>query len=90
MQHLLFDNPWIMSITVFLFNIQATSVTSPGVRFYTLDAPSSREQVTKDVINASTDFMDGLYRTMIGLPLWKFYRTRGYRKLESSHELFHR
>lgn len=72
-----------------LFNIKAISVTVPGKQFLSL-AASSSDQVVQDIMNANTDFMEGLYETMIGLPLWKFFRTRGYRKLESSHEVIHR
>ncbi|XP_021914797.1 probable cytochrome P450 49a1 isoform X1 [Zootermopsis nevadensis] len=75
---------------LFKYTIEAISVTSLGVQFCDVAAPNSREHVTKDIINASTDFMDGLYKTMIGFPLWKFYRTRGYRQIESSHECFRR
>ncbi|KAJ4431876.1 hypothetical protein ANN_20482 [Periplaneta americana] len=71
------------------FTIEAISVTSPGVRFSCL-APNNREVETRDIINASINFMDGLYETLVGLPMWKFYRTRGYQKLESSHEVIHR
>ena len=53
-------------------------------------AASSSDQVAQDIMNANTDFMEGLYETMIGLPLWKICQTRGYRKLESSHEVIHR
>ncbi|XP_069692677.1 probable cytochrome P450 49a1 [Periplaneta americana] len=71
------------------FTIEAISVTSPGVRFSCL-APNNREAETMDIINASINFMDGLYETLVGLPMWKFYRTSGYQKLESSHEVIHR
>lgn len=72
------------------FSIEAISVTVPGVRFSSLATQSIREQVTKDIMNASIDFMEGLYGTLIGFPLWKLYRTRSYRKLESSHEVIYR
>lgn len=72
-----------------LFNIKAISVTVPGEQFLSL-AASSSDQVAQDIMNASTDFMEGLFETMTGLPLWKIYRTRGYQKLESSHEVVHR
>lgn len=75
--------------TTLLFNIKAISVTVPGKEFLSL-AASSSDQVAQDIMNANTDFMEGLYETMIGLPLWKFFRTCGYRKLESSHEVIHR
>jgi len=72
-----------------LFNIKAISVTVPGEQFLSL-AASTSDQVAQDIMNASTDFMEGLFETMTGLPLWKIYRTRGYQKLESSHEVIHR
>jgi hypothetical protein len=73
-----------------LSKLEAISVTVPGERFSSLAAQHFREQVTKDIMNANTDFMEGLYGTLIGLPLWKLYRTDSYRKLESSHEVIYR
>jgi len=72
-----------------LLNIKAISVTVPGKQFLSL-AASTSDQVAQDIMNANTDFMEGLFETMTGLPLWKICRTRGYRKLESSHEVIHR
>ncbi|KAJ9594261.1 hypothetical protein L9F63_014317 [Diploptera punctata] len=70
-------------------NFVAISVTSPGERFSCLSTSSSKTE-TKDVMNASIDFMDGLYETLVGLPLWRLYRTQGYQKLETSHQVIHR
>ncbi|PSN54195.1 hypothetical protein C0J52_03559 [Blattella germanica] len=64
-------------------------VTSPGERFSCL-AENSSNAATTDVMNASIDFMDGLYETLIGLPLWRLYKTKGYQKLDSSHKVIHR
>jgi len=75
--------------SILLFNIKAISVTVPGKQFSSL-AASNSDQVAQDIMDANTDFMEGLYETMVGLPLWKICRTRGYRKLESSHEVIHR
>ena len=58
----------------------------PGKQFSSL-AASNSDQVAQDIMEANTDFMEGLYETMVGLPLWKICQTRGYRKLESSHEV---
>ena len=69
-----------------MFNIKAISVTVPGKQFSSL-AASNSDQVAQDIMDANTDFMEGLYETMVGLPLWKICQTRGYRKLESSHEV---
>ncbi|XP_063240685.1 probable cytochrome P450 49a1 [Bacillus rossius redtenbacheri] len=63
------------------FAVEAISVTSPGEVF-----PCLRDDgEAREVVGASVDFMDGLYQTLIGLPLWRLYRTAGYRKLERSH-----
>lgn len=39
----------------------------------------------KQIIEASVDFMDGLYSTLKGLPVWLIYKNSAYLKLESSH-----
>ncbi|XP_075229095.1 putative cytochrome P450 49a1 isoform X2 [Lycorma delicatula] len=68
------------------FTIEAISVMSPGVLFPCLEESSE----TKEVIQASISFMDGLYQTLMEPPIWKFIKTKGYRKLESSHAIIHR
>ena len=70
-------------------NFSAISVTSPGERFSCLAKTSSKSN-TLDIMKASIDFMDGLYETLIGLPLWRLYQTQGYQKLDSSHKVIHR
>lgn len=34
--------------------------------------------------------MQGMYETFIGPPLWKIFKTAGYKKLESSHQIIYR
>ncbi|KAF5282396.1 hypothetical protein FQA39_LY17593 [Lamprigera yunnana] len=67
------------------FTIEAISVVSPGHRFKCL----SGEDDARDIIEASINFMDGLYCTLIGIPLWKIYKNSGYRKLEIGHTVVH-
>lgn len=31
--------------------------------------------------------MDGLYNTLTEPPIWKYYKTKAYRNLESSHSM---
>ncbi|GJQ87090.1 hypothetical protein Trydic_g23943 [Trypoxylus dichotomus] len=69
------------------YTIEAISVVSPGYRFRCL---SDGVKDVDDIINASVDFMDGLYRTFTGPPIWKIYKNYGYRKLEASHRTIHR
>ncbi|KAK4877717.1 hypothetical protein RN001_010223 [Aquatica leii] len=68
------------------FTIEAISVVCPGHRYNCL----SGENDAKKVIEASTNFMDGLYSTLVGLPFWKIYKNSGYRKLETSHAIIYR
>lgn len=60
----------------------AISVTSPGYHIKCLTENNS--EISK-IMQASIDFMDGLYKTLIGPPLWKIYKNEAYRKIESSH-----
>lgn len=73
----------VSSITNFVCLSLAISVTSPGHRFLCL---SKGETEAEGIINASVDFMEGLYAALFGLPLWKIYKTPSYKKLEQSHE----
>lgn len=66
--------------------IIAISITSPGHRFQCL----TNNMDAKDIIQASVDFMDGLYATLIGPPVWKIYKNAGYKKLESAHCKVHK
>ncbi|KAF2879869.1 hypothetical protein ILUMI_26299 [Ignelater luminosus] len=68
------------------FTIEAISVVSPGYRFNCL---SEEQKQTTNIIKASIDFMDGLYSTLMGPPIWKIYKTSGYLKLESSHNVIY-
>nr|QYA71965.1 cytochrome P450 [Anoplophora glabripennis] len=34
--------------------------------------------------------MEGMYETFIGPPFWKIFKTAGYKKLESSHQIIYR
>lgn len=56
-------------------------MNSPGYRIRCMENDAEAEEVTK----ASIDFMDGLYATLIGPPIWKVYKTKAYRKLASAH-----
>ncbi|RZC32340.1 cytochrome P450 CYP12A2-like [Asbolus verrucosus] len=44
---------------------------------------------TEEIVKASIDFMDGLYTTLMEPPVWKMWKTNGYKKLESSHSTVH-
>jgi hypothetical protein len=33
--------------------------------------------------------MEGLYETLLGLPVWKYYKTSGYKKLEKAHTIIY-
>lgn len=46
------------------------------------------QEILNQISKASTEFMDGLYQTLIGLPLWKIYPTAGYKLIAKSHESF--
>jgi len=37
---------------------------------------------------ANADFMDGLYRTLMEPPVWKIFKTPGYKLLDESHKNF--
>lgn len=67
--------------------ISGISVTCPGSPVLCLDPQDSS---VSDIMKASVDFMDGLYQTLIEPPVWKIYKTQGYRKLESAHSTIHR
>lgn len=60
---------------------------SPGHRFHCI---FSEEEETKKLMQASMDFMDGLYKTLIEPPVWKIWKTVGYRKLELAHNTVYR
>lgn len=70
-----------------LWIVLAISVTCPGYRIPCL---LDNEIKSETIIQASIDLMNGLYSTLVGLPVWKLYKTDGYRKLETSHELIYR
>ncbi|KAJ8957083.1 hypothetical protein NQ318_007296 [Aromia moschata] len=70
-----------------LFAIEAISVVCPGHRFNCL---SQNDSQASDIVTASKDFMVGMYETFIGPPLWKLFKTSGYKKLESSHQIIYR
>lgn len=67
--------------------ISAISVVCPGMLVPCLD---SQEPHVTQLVEASVDFMDGLYQTLIEPPLWKVFKTQGYRKLESAHSTIYR
>ncbi|KAI4469416.1 cytochrome p450 family 4 [Holotrichia oblita] len=77
------------------YTIEAISVVSPGHHFqclsnYNNNNNNNNKEDIIDIITASIDFMDGLHRTFTGLPIWKYYKTVGYRKLETSHKTIHK
>lgn len=59
---------------------------SPGYHIKCLHTDSSQ---SRDIIDASINFMDGLYATLIGPPTWKIYKNSGYKKIESAHTYIH-
>ncbi|KAF5295478.1 hypothetical protein FQR65_LT10466 [Abscondita terminalis] len=61
------------------FTIEAISVVCPGHRLFCLSGKEDADRV----IEASNNFMEGLYSTLIGMPTWKIYKNSGYRKLEN-------
>ncbi|KAK5642950.1 hypothetical protein RI129_009117 [Pyrocoelia pectoralis] len=67
------------------FAIGSISVICPGYLFNCLDDKENGE----DIMKASCNFMDGIYSTLIGPPLWKIYKTAGYRKLEEGHTIIY-
>lgn len=66
------------------FYILAISAICPG---NSSENKSTFTENMDEIINASKDFMEGLYCTLKGLPFWKIYKTTSYKKLETSHEL---
>lgn len=64
----------------------AISVVSPGYRFNCL---AEDQKQTTNIIKAGIDFMDGLFLTLMEPPIWKIYKTSGYLKLESSHNVIY-
>ncbi|CAH1170206.1 unnamed protein product [Phaedon cochleariae] len=69
------------------FSIEAISLVCPG---YRINCLTDFDAHTNEIINASKMFMDGMYKTFIGPPLWKFFETSGYKLLKSSHEVIYR
>ncbi|XP_019871673.2 cytochrome P450 CYP12A2-like [Aethina tumida] len=68
------------------FTIEAISVVCPGVQFKCIHNENLQ---FSDIMNASKNFMDGLYSTLMGPPIWKIIKTDGYKKLESSHKVIY-
>jgi len=58
----------------------AISIVSPGLRIKCLNTVMS-----ECFLEAGSKFMDGLYKTFQEPPVWQFYKTNGYKNLESSH-----
>lgn len=71
----------LMNFNLILLFISAISVVSPG----NLDI---RKEILNKISKANVDFMDGLYQTLTGLPLWKIYATAGYKLIANSHRSF--
>ncbi|KAG5892918.1 hypothetical protein JTB14_006233 [Gonioctena quinquepunctata] len=69
------------------FSIEAISLICPGERFNCISGSNPQ---TDSIKNASKDFMDGLYQTLIGPPFWKIFETSGYKMLKSSHQIIHK
>lgn len=68
------------------FTIEAISVTCPGKRVHCLSDNTSQAD---EIITASKNFMDGLYATLIGPPIWKLFKTEGYKKLDISQRFIY-
>lgn len=68
---------------IFYFT-SAISVVSPGNM--DINNTTTLNQISK----ANVDFMDGLYQTLTGLPLWKIYPTAGYKLIANSHRNFNK
>jgi hypothetical protein len=49
-----------------------------------------KKEILNQISKANIDFMDGLYQTLTGLPLWKIYPTAGYKLIAKSHASFHK
>ncbi|XP_025425319.1 probable cytochrome P450 49a1 [Sipha flava] len=62
------------------FSVDAISIVSPGLRIKSLNTTMS-----ECYVEAGNKFMDGLYNSLKEPPIWKFYKTKAYRNLESSH-----
>lgn len=71
---------------LFRYSIEAISIVSPGHRIRCI---SQNIPETQKIINASVDFMDGLYGTLLGFPTWKVYPNKSYKKLASGHNAIH-
>ncbi|XP_050434640.1 probable cytochrome P450 49a1 [Adelges cooleyi] len=64
------------------FSIDAISVVSPGSRI-----KCSNTYASEHMAEAGIDFMEGLYRSLMEPPIWNFYKTKAYTKLERSHSV---
>ncbi|XP_054289462.1 probable cytochrome P450 49a1 [Macrosteles quadrilineatus] len=69
------------------FSIESISVICPGRLFPCLDSDQGH---VSELVQANVDFMDGLYQTLIEPPIWRIYKTKGYRKLENAHMTIYR
>ncbi|CAH0546821.1 unnamed protein product [Brassicogethes aeneus] len=67
------------------YTIEAISVVCPGARFNCF-----KNSEINEILEAGKNFMDGLYDTLMGPPIWKLFKTKGYKKLESSHKVIYR
>ncbi|XP_017780830.1 PREDICTED: probable cytochrome P450 49a1, partial [Nicrophorus vespilloides] len=70
-----------------LYAIDCISIVSTSKQTSCLEENGKNE--SEKIIKASKDFMEGLYETLMGPPIWKFIKTSGYKKLESSHEIIY-
>lgn len=59
----------------------------PGRRFHCF---SNETDHAKQIIEASVDFMEGLYSTIKSPPIWLIYKNSGYQKLEKAHTMIHK
>ncbi|KAF4522679.1 hypothetical protein B566_EDAN010460 [Ephemera danica] len=67
------------------YTIEAISMVSPGERFRCLEETERAEKIRQ----ANDTFMEGLYETLMEPPVWKVFKTSGYRKLAYAHETIH-
>ncbi|CAH1107565.1 unnamed protein product [Psylliodes chrysocephalus] len=83
------DIPSPMSLPLlghtYLFLPGVTSLVCPGQRLRCIS-----DEPAEQLKSASKDFMDGLYKTLIGPPIWKLFETDGYKQLKCSHQIIYR
>ncbi|CAH0383307.1 unnamed protein product [Bemisia tabaci] len=69
------------------FSVEAVSVVCPGIKYSVL-SPSPTAEAMK-IVDANQAFLDGLYQTLMGAPLWKVWKTKPYLQIEHAHQIFY-